>query len=172
MNSRPDNANAFAESKWSVSFREAGLLLLLALLTTGLSWMLRSDGLPLRADPMVYELELAAPLIATDEALAHYDEGEFFFVDTRPRTGGAFETIPGAFFIGETSFNDDLLEYFDFMTTADHFILFGDGDLSPVSNIAGRMMDRGYENLFILKGGLGAWSSAGGDISQRTGDGS
>jgi len=34
------------------------------------------------------------------------------------------------------------------------------------------MKERGYENLFILKGGLAAWRAAGGEISMRTGDGS
>ena len=43
------------------------------------------------------------------------------------------------------------------MTPEDHLVLFGDGDLLPVSNIAARLMDRGYPNLLILKGGLAAW---------------
>jgi hypothetical protein len=162
--------STLVDSQWSVSLREAGLLLLTALVITGASWFLRSDGLPLVADSVEYELELAAPLIGIEEALNQFDEGEFLFVDTRARQGGAFDTIPGAFFVREASFDDDLLEYFDFMTTTDHIILFGDGDLTPASNIAGRMKERGYENLSILKGGLEAWSRAGGEISHRTGD--
>ncbi len=170
MVSRPDGTASMVNFRWSASLREAGLLLIVAIIATGVSWFLRSDGLPLKADPVAYELELAAPLIGIDEALTLFEEGEYFFVDTRLVEDGAYQTIPGAFFIREATFDDDLLENFDFMTVADHFILFGDGDLSPVSNIAGRMKDRGFENLFILKGGLEAWSSAGGDISQRTGD--
>lgn len=159
-----------ADFSWSVPVREAGLLLLIALVITPVSWVLRSDGLPLAADPLGYELELAAPLTVTEEALAFYEGGEYLFIDTRPRIEGDFQTIPGAFFIRESSFDDDLLEYFDFMTTDDHFILFGDGDLFPVSNIAARMKDRGYGNLLILKGGLGSWIKAGGETSQRSGD--
>ncbi|MCK9995014.1 MAG: rhodanese-like domain-containing protein [Candidatus Krumholzibacteria bacterium] len=161
--------SALAEFKWSVSLREAGLVLLVAVAVTTVSWFLRDDGLPLAADPMGYELELAAPLTSTEKALALYDEGEYHFVDTRPVTNGDFQTIPGAFFIREASFDDDLLEYFDFMTTEDHFILFGDGELFPVSNIAARMKDRDYRNLLILKGGLDAWLMAGGEISRRNG---
>ena len=55
------------------------------------------------------------------------------------------------------------------MTREDHFVLFGDGSLLPVSNIAARMKDRGFENLLILEGGLTAWSRASGEISNRTG---
>lgn len=161
---------AVAEFKWSASLKEAGLLLVIALAATALSWLLRSDGLTLAADPVVYELELPVPLVEIEEALIHYDEGDYLFVDTRPRTGGDFETIPGAFFIQEGSFDDDLLRYFDFMTSADHFILFGDGDLLPTSSTATRLLDRGYPNLVILKGGLSAWRRAGGEISQRKGD--
>jgi rhodanese-related sulfurtransferase len=158
-----------ADFRWSATVREAGLVLMAALVVTAISWFVRSDGLPLLADPLTYELELAAPLTGIEEALDLYDEGDFFFVDTRSRTGEDFQTIPGAFLIQENSFDDDLLEYFDFMTPEDHFILFGDGNLSQVSNIATRMKDRGYPNLFILKGGLSAWRQAGGEISHRTG---
>lgn len=143
--------------------------MLVAVVATSVSWILRSDGLPFTADPTGYELELAAPLTGIDEALALYEEGDYFFVDTRPGVEGDFQTIPGAFFIRAESFDDDILANFDFMTPEDHFILFGDGDLLPVSTIASRMMDRGYPNLLILKGGLAAWRKAGGDISQRTG---
>jgi len=152
------------------SFKEAGLLLLVAVLATGVSWFLRSDGLSLTADPTGYELELDAPLIQIDQALALYDEGEYLFVDARSFVEVEFQTIPGAFFIREDTFDDDLLGYFDFMGPDDHFILFGDGNLLPISNIAARMKERGYENVFILKGGLAAWSAAGGEISHRTGD--
>lgn len=152
------------------SLREAGLLLLISLLVTGVSWFLRSDGLPLTADPAGYELELAAPLVRIDQALALYEEGEYLFVDARSFVEVEFQTIPGAFFIRQDTFDDDLLGYFDFMGPEDHFILFGDGNLLPISNIAARMMERGYENVFILKGGLEAWRAAGGEISHRTGD--
>lgn len=158
-----------ADFKWPATLREAGLVLAFALVVTAITWLVRSDGLPLVADPVTYELELAAPLTGIEEALALYDEGDYFFVDTRSRTGEDFQTIPGAFLIQEGSFDDDLLEYFDIMTPEDHFILFGDGNLSQVSNIATRMKDRGYPNLFILKGGLAAWRTAGGEISHRTG---
>jgi hypothetical protein len=164
-----DNANPAAKFSWSVSLREAGLLLLIALAATALSWFLRSDGLSWQADPVTYELELAAPLLGTDDALLLYDEGIHLFIDTRVHSEGGFETVPGAFFIREASFDDDLLEYFDFMTTDDYLILFGDGDLFPVSNIAARLKERGYSNLLILKGGLGAWKNAGGEISHRNG---
>ena len=155
---------------WPASLREAGLLLLIAFLATGISWFLRSDGLPVFADPDGYELELAAPLIRIDEALALYEDGEYLFVDVRSFVGVEFQTVPGAFFIREDSFDDDLLGYFDFMGPDDHFILFGDGSLLPISNIAARMKERGYENVFILKGGMETWRASGGEISQRTGD--
>ena len=56
------------DSRWPASFKEAGLLLLLAAVATGISWFLRSDGLPVTADPVRYELELAAPLAGVEEA--------------------------------------------------------------------------------------------------------
>lgn len=160
---------ATVNNSWSISFREAGWLLLVSLAATAISWSLRGDGLALRADPIAYELELPAPLVDIKTAQVLYEEGEYLFVDTRVRGAGDFDTIPGAFFIRDLSFDDDLLEYFDFMTTQDSFILFGDGDLFSVANIATRMQDRGYQNLLILKGGLAAWQESGGEISRRSG---
>lgn len=167
LSASPTNM-ATTGSWWKTSLKEAGLLLLVAVAATALSWILRGDRLPFLADPTVYELELAAPLVKVGKALALYDEGDYLFVDTRSDPGEEFQTIPGAFFIRADTFDDDLLEYFDFSGPEDHFILFGDGNLLPISNIASRMKDRGYENVFILKGGLDAWRSGGGDISRRT----
>ncbi|MEN8006750.1 MAG: rhodanese-like domain-containing protein [Candidatus Krumholzibacteriota bacterium] len=170
MLSAPSSSPAPAGTWWPASLREAGLLLLVAVLVTGVSWILRSDGLPLTADSTGYELELAAPLIGTEQALELFAEGEYLFVDARSAVETGEATIPGAFLIRAETFDDDLLGYFDFMGPEDHFILFGDGNLLPVSDVAARLMERGYDNVFILKGGLTAWRTAGGEISHRTGD--
>jgi hypothetical protein len=169
MSTDPATRPASASFSWSASLKEAGQLLLVAVILMTATWILRSDGLSLKADPTGYELELAAPLASIEEALALYDAGDHFFVDTRPALQGDFQTIPGALFIRAETFDDDILANFDIMTPEDHFILFGDGDLLPVSTIAARMITRGYPNLVILKGGLSAWRRAGGEISQRTG---
>lgn len=150
-------------SFWPASLREAGILLLVSLLAAGIWWARSADRLPLQAEPAVYELELAAPLVEVAEARILYDEGVHLFVDTRALNSG--ETIPGSLLIREATFDDDLLANFDFMLPEDALILFGDGDLSRTSNIAGRLQQRGFENLLILSGGLAAWKKAGGEIS-------
>jgi len=153
-----------------VLFR-SGLLLLLSLVLSVAWWGLSKDRLPLRADATFYELELEAPLLSIDQALLLYDEGVHLFVDTRDDHGG--ESIPGSLFIRAATFDDDLLENFDFMFPEDELILFGDGNLSRTSNIAGRLIGRGYLNVQILQGGLSAWLSAGGESSSAgLGDGS
>ena len=138
-------------------------MLLISVLAAGGWWARGTDRLPWVADPTVYELELAAPLLDVDAALALYDEGSSLFVDTRAETAG--ETIPGSLFIRETSFDDDLVANFDFMFPEDELILFGNGNLTRTSNVAGRLQERGYNNVIILKGGLSAWKQAGGDTS-------
>lgn len=148
---------------WSATLKEAGLVLLVAVLASGGWWARSTDRLPWVTDPTVYELELAAPLLVVEDALTFYDEGVHLFVDTRAETGG--ETIPGSLFVREDTFDDDLYDNFDFMFPEDELILFGNGNLSRTSNIAARLQGRGYENLVILKGGLSAWKSAGGDTS-------
>jgi len=158
--------SSIVQAKWSVSLREAGLLLVLSILAATGWWLRSADRLPLQADPAVYELELAAPLLTVAEAQGMYDEGAHLFVDTRAETGG--ETIPGSFFIREATFDDDLVANFDFMYPEDELILFGNGNLTRTSNVAARLIGRGYENVIILKGGLSAWKNAGGDTSPTT----
>ena len=148
---------------WTASAKEAGVLLLVAVLATGGFWVRNPERLPLRADPAVYELELEAPLVPVDIARKLYDEGAHLFVDTRPPAAG--ETIPGSLYVREDTFDDDLVANFDFMFPEDALILFGNGDLSRASNIAGRLKQRGFENVSILQGGLSAWKRAGGDTS-------
>ncbi|MFT5232467.1 MAG: rhodanese-related sulfurtransferase [Candidatus Krumholzibacteriia bacterium] len=168
-----DNAQTkrFLAMDWSTSLKEAGLILALSLVAMGAWWALRSERLPLQADPAYYELELEAPLLTIDDALSFYDEGVHLFVDTRDVNEGT--SIPGAFFIRAESFDDNLLENFDFMFPEDELILFGDGNLSRTSNIAARLKGRGYLNLHILQGGFSAWIDAGGESSSaNTGGGS
>jgi len=144
---------------------EAMLLLGATVVLTAGSWALREDGLPLRADPSFYELQLAAPLVTVEQALALYDAGDHLFVDVRPDDGG--ETVPGAFAVREASFDDDLLHVFDFMTRDDPLIVFGDGALTAASNVAGRLLDRGWTDVTIMQGGIAAWRAAGGPLSPR-----
>lgn len=158
-----------APNQWRLaSLKEAGLLLIASILVTATSWALRSDGLSWQAEPAVYELELAAPLVDIGEALALYEAGEHLFIDTRSEGVEATGVIPGAFFIREQSFDDDLYDLFDILLPEDPLILYGDGNLSAVSNLATLLIDRGYANLLILQGGITAWEAAGGDVSERT----
>lgn len=147
--------------------RQAFLLLAIsAVLAAGL-WLVRSPRVPLRADPADYELELAAPLIEVAEARRFYDEGLHLFIDTRSAGADSVQTIPGAFVIRPDSFDDDVLSLLDIIVPEDQFILFGSGNLALANNVAARMVQRGYPNVALLKGGLDAWRAAGGPLSMR-----
>lgn len=148
---------------WSRILREAGVLLLATLVVTAVSWSLRSDRLPLRANPAVYELELAAPLVQPAAALALYDEGEVLFADTRTDPGSG-AIIPGAFPLRPDTLDDDLLAVFDFLESETPLLLYGDGSLVVTSGVAARLIERGYADVRILAGGMAAWRKAGGEV--------
>ncbi len=160
-----DSTRQAAPSVWRAGLFEAGWLVALAVVLAAGWWARNPNRLPLAADPAQYELELEAPLVSVADALLAFDEGMQLFVDTR--AGDFSSTIPGSFFISEATFDDDLSAIFDFVVPEDHFILFGDGNLNRVSNIAGRLKMRGYENVKILKGGLSAWQHDGGTITNH-----
>jgi len=151
---------------------QAGLLLAAAILLTVLSWSLRPDRLPLRADTSVYELELAAPMVDMATALALYEEGLHVFVDTRPTAAAAASglAVPGAVPVRQDSFDDDLLAVFDFMGPDDPLVLYDDGGLLGASNIAARLVERGFGDLSIMAGGVAAWREAGGETTRPATD--
>ena len=146
--------------------KEIGVLLIFALAGTAASWALRTDPLPLNADSAFYQLELDAPLIEPAAAITLYDEGEYLFIETRAAQKESVATIPGAIPVRSASFDDDLLDVFDFMQPGDPLILFGDGNMVPTSNIASRLKGRGYDNIKILRGGINAWIKAHGPITR------
>ncbi len=136
-----------------------------AVVVAGLSWGLRADSLTWKADPTTYEMELSAPLVEMAEALRLFDEGDYLFIDTRRDAAEVAVTISGAFIIRESSFDDDLLALMDDLYPEDPIILFGNGELSGVSNITNRLQTRGYENILILRVGVKGWQKAGGMVS-------
>jgi len=153
-------------SGWPAACRQAGLLLALAVLLAGGSWALRSPRLPLRAKAAFYELDLPAPLIDLDLALQFWQEGQHLFVDIRPEAPAQAAYIPGAFFIRAETFADDLYAVGDFIFPTDPLILYGNDNLQQVAAVAYRFLDRGYEDVSILAGGIGSWQRAGGKLAE------
>ncbi|MBK8166814.1 MAG: rhodanese-like domain-containing protein [bacterium] len=150
-----------------VAARQALLLLLLGVALAAVRWAAWPPRLPLAADPTVYELELSATLVEVDQARRHFDEGLHLFIDTREHGTGSPETIPGALSLRPDTFDDDLLALLDIITPEDRLVLYGDGNLAVANNIAARLVQRGYQNVALLKGGLAAWRASGGPVSPR-----
>ena len=160
--------HAFANDAavWRSAFVQAGGLLLLAVVLTAASWLLRPDRLPFLADPAAYELDLAAPLVSVKQALVLYEEGDHLFIDTREAVADPRE-IPGSFRIRAYSLDDDLRRLLDVVYPEDPLILYGSGDLLQISSVAARLAERGFTDVQILGGGVRAWQAAGGELSPR-----
>ncbi|MEZ4389091.1 MAG: rhodanese-like domain-containing protein [Candidatus Krumholzibacteriia bacterium] len=140
-----------------------------AILAVGIvTWLVRPDRLPLRADAEFYALDLPAPLVSVDEARAAYDEGRHVFIDTRPEATLA-NAIPGAFVIRAASFAADLDAVREFIFPEDPLILYGEGSPVPVGDVAVLFQARGHTDVRILQGGLEAWRAAGGPVANPGG---
>jgi rhodanese-related sulfurtransferase len=103
-------------------------------------------------------------VVDLDEAKRLFAAGSYYFVDTRSVDPEQVPYIPGAFFIRQDSFDNDLLAASDFIYPEDPLILYGEGNLQLVAAVAARLQERGYENLSIMAGGLAAWRKAGGSL--------
>ncbi len=143
---------------------EALRLLLAAAVLAAAAWLLVHRDLPFRADATAYELELSAPLVELAQARGLFGEGNYLFIDTRPEAGPGAETISGSFVIREDSFDDDLLRLMDVLYPEDPVVLFGDGNLMGVNNVAARLQTRGFSDVQILRSGLESWRQGGGDM--------
>jgi rhodanese-related sulfurtransferase len=150
-------------------WREALILTGLILVAAVGSWLVRPDRLPLMADAAVYELDLPAPLISFDEARQAYDDGSHVFIDTRTDATLA-SAVPGAFIVRAETFGPDLEAAMDFIYPEDPLILYGEDSPLPVGDVAARFLRRGYEQVWILEGGLAYWRSRGGPIEQELTD--
>lgn len=151
----------------AASARQALLLLALSVVLAAVRWVGVGPRLPLVADRADYEIEYAAPLLDAAEARKLYDAGIHLFIDTREDDAGAVDTVPGAFVIRASRFDDDMLALLDTIVPDDKFILFGDGSLAVTNNVAARLIARGYPEVSLLKGGLGAWRAAGGPVAPK-----
>ncbi|PID81004.1 hypothetical protein CSB20_04520 [bacterium DOLZORAL124_64_63] len=129
-------------------------------------WALRPNTLPLVADPLTYELELSAPLVELDAALTLFREGNHYFIDTRPDAGAGVATLSGSFVVRERELADDLLRLMDVLYPEDPVILFGDGNLMGVSNVAAQLQERGFTAVQIMRSGVTAWQKAGGAMGE------
>jgi len=154
-----------AAARWFTLAGEAAILLATTLLLAGGSWLLRAERLPLAADAARYEIELPAPLISLEQAFSRYDSGSHLFVDTREAATATPVRIGGSFAVRATTFADDLIEAADFIWREDALVLYGSGDLRAVSSVAARFLERGYENIEIMAGGIDGWRSAGYPVS-------
>jgi rhodanese-related sulfurtransferase len=154
-------------SPLATAARQALLLLAISAALTAGRWALVAPRLSLRADPVDYEIEYAAPLVDVAQARKLYDAGIHLFIDTRESGPEVTDTVPGAFVVRASAFDDDMLALIDTLVPEDKLILFGDGSLAVANNIASRLIAHGYPEVSLLKGGLGAWRAAGGPTSPR-----
>jgi rhodanese-related sulfurtransferase len=155
-------------TRWKPLAEAGGLLLVAALLAAG-AWALRTPRLSLQATAAFYEVKLAAPAIGVDQALQFYAEDSCLFIDIRPDSDQALGCIPGALPVRTDTFADDLYALSDFLYPQDKLVLYGTDDLPAVSEVAARFIDRGYENITIMRGGIAAWRRAGGALSTGRG---
>jgi len=144
--------------------REALWLILITLVATGLSWSLRTPRFPLVAEISDYVLDLDYPVLPVETCIEYFESGSHLFIDTRG-LDEAEDYIPGAFFIGNESFEDDLREIFDFIYPEDPLILYGDGRLQSTAAVAARFEARGYKVAGLMRGGLEGWRAAGGELA-------
>ena len=158
-------APAARRSPLALVTRQALLVLGLSAAVAAGRWAWPGPRLSLRADRADYEIELAAPLLDVATARRHYDAGVHLFIDTREPGPTVTERVPGAFFIRSNTFDDDVRALLDVIVPEDRFILYGDGNLAPANSVGERLIQRGYPNVELLKGGLAAWRAAGGPVS-------
>ncbi len=157
---------AIGRSYSRLLMRETLLLAALTLAALAIVWFLRTPRFPLIAEISDYEMDLDYPVLAVEDCVAFYEAGSHLFIDARGLAPPE-SYIPGAFFIGLESFDEDLREVIDFIYPEDALLLYGDGRLQATAAVAARFEERGYRVEGLMRGGIVAWRKAGGEVTEE-----
>jgi rhodanese-related sulfurtransferase len=121
---------------------------------------LRREGIPLLAEPGTYRIETEAEFVKAPEAYRRLEEGTAMFVDVREPELFAREHIEGALNVQAAGGGADSLAWL--VSAGMDMIAYADEkNLRQAGMLADRLLEMGFERVFVLYGGLEGWKEKG-----------
>ena len=152
---------------WGKILGEAGAVILCALLLTGAALVIRPDLRPMLVNPMPagYQSEqpseAAVRFLSLEDARSDFRKGDALFADARPERAYRAGHIPGALNLDPNEFDTWSGSFFSQFPEDTRVITYCDGDLCPLSSeLAQKLIQLGYENVYVLKNGWSLWTAA------------
>ena len=137
---------------------QALVILALAATATVLTWKFhpRAPALYLQQDA------LAEGEISIGKALEWEEAGGVIWLDARAEAKFAAGHIPGAILLNEFDFNQQLMESFHLVANQDQplVVYCGSHSCKASTKIANELRDKGFNDVYVLKGGWDAWREA------------
>lgn len=162
------------KSSSSIFIDTAGILLVSALLAFA-SNAIRPDGLPFIGDwspEAMGKKHLGEDLrsISLPEAYQAFTSGRAFFLDARPIEEYEQGHIKGALGVPWTEVSGNARERYDFLPKEVMIITYCDGIDCPLSSdLARRLQQEGYSNVWVLLDGWSLWKNAGYPVEKGNG---
>ncbi len=131
----------------AVVFRPA----LRPMITGGQPWGAESPG----------SMQSGIPTITLDEARSRFEAGQALFADARPLRAYQKGHIKGAMPLDLSEFDAWSEKFFSQFSAETLIITYCDGQHCSLSmDLAQKLTEMGYENVFVLKNGWHQWTAA------------
>jgi rhodanese-related sulfurtransferase len=152
---------------WFRTLAEAAGVILTALLLAGIAYMIRPALRPLVATLQPGPAQSDAisgagvPFISLADARLEFSKGEALFADARSLKAYQAGHIQGAMNLDPHAFDSWSGTFFSQFPEQTRIITYCDGALCPLSTeLAEKLIQMGYEKVFVLKDGWSRWRAA------------
>lgn len=151
---------------WVKILSEAAGVILCALVLAGAALVVRPDLRSLLANRIPSgsqpeSSETALRFLSLDAARDDFRKGAALFADARPEKAYRLGHIQGALNTDPNEFDSWSESFFSQFPEDTRIIAYCDGDRCPLSSeLAQKLIQLGYANVFVLKNGWSLWQAA------------
>lgn len=152
---------------WVKILGEAARIMLLAVILAGAAILFRPALKPLLTGDQttgpesVESPEGRIPSITIEDARSYFDSGQALFADARSQKVYRMGHIKGAMSLDPSDFDAWSGKFFSQFAPETLIITYCDGARCPLSmELAEKLVEMGYENVFVLKDGWHQWTTA------------
>ena len=146
---------------WCRTLSEAAGVILVAFLLAGMAYVIRPSLRPLVAAPQTGLTDAGVRFISLAEARVAFNKGEALFADARSLKAYQAGHIQGAMHLDPNAFDSWSGNFFSQFPEQTRIITYCDGDRCSLSTeLAEKLLQMGYEKVFVLKDGWSQWRAA------------
>ena len=153
----------------SRAVKEAVVITVVVVVTAFIVNFTRDERIPLIADADFFRIQTNAEFMVAADARGHFEAGTAIFIDAREADLYEAEHIEGAMNLPSTSGDVHTLAY---MVPADPDLICYSAAATErqAGVVADKLLEIGFEKVYVLHGGLESWKEEGLPTGRGTGE--